>query len=84
MIDPNNVQTKKDFLDFIYALVDDYEINKNEPYQWENNTINLYLAALAGWVEDMEGAYKFKNEQVPENVNWNVIARMLAAATDYE
>jgi hypothetical protein len=81
---PITFRLRKTFISFVYSLVDYYKTAKDDRNEWENDTIDTYLSALAGWVGDMEGAYQFKGEEVPQDVNWNLIARMLAAATIYE
>ena len=81
MMDPNDIRTKEEFVEFVYYLRNVY---RNEPSRWQNDTTESYLDALAGWVESMEGAYLNRNEKMPQDVNWNVIARMLGAATIYD
>lgn len=80
-MDPNKIQSKEEFVDFIYQLRDGYRMN---PPRWQNDTIESFLGGMAGWVEDLEGAYRFKNEAVPVEINWNFIARLLAAAAVYD
>jgi hypothetical protein len=81
MIEPENVRTKQEFLSFVYALRDAYRI---DPVALQNDTVESFLGALGGWVEDMEGAYLNENQKIPEQIDWNVIARMLAAASIYD
>lgn len=81
MIDTDNIQTREQFVTFVYYLRDVY---RNDPNRWENNTIESFLDALAGWVEDMDGAYLNWNKEMPRDINWSILAKMLDAATDYE
>ncbi|MFI2365385.1 hypothetical protein [Promicromonospora sp. NPDC019610] len=54
------------------------------PDAWENATLPAYLHALAAWVRDLDGYYLNRAEPVPETPSWNLMARMLHAATGYE
>jgi len=81
MIDTDNIQTREQFVTFVHYLRDVY---RNDPNRWENNTIESFLDALAGWVEDMDGAYLNWNKEMPQDINWSILAKMLDAATDYE
>lgn len=75
------IKTKKDFVSFVYELSMDYH---NDPKSWENKDLGTFLAALAGWVDDLEGYYLNQGQQVPEKPDWQMIANMLAAAKVYE
>ncbi len=75
------VKTKEDFLVFMEKLIEDYEKNEDK---WENSNLNFYLQAIAAWVGDMDGAYTNFGLEPPQNVSWDVFARILGAATIYE
>ncbi|MFI8825652.1 hypothetical protein [Streptomyces sp. NPDC053431] len=53
-------------------------------HEWENNTLDHFLAALAAWVDDSPGAYRNREEQMPPNGDWAFMARALGAAAAYE
>lgn len=48
----DNIETKEDFLNFIYKLEEDKTLNNSE---WENADIASYLEAIGNWIEDMDG-----------------------------
>ena len=58
------IKTKKDFSSFVLELSHDFY---NNPESWENKDLGTYLAALAGWVDDMEGYYLNQGLPVPRN-----------------
>jgi len=39
---------------------------------------------LAGWAEDMDGAYMNWGEEMPADIKWDVFAKALAAASVYD
>lgn len=57
---------------------------RNNPQELENNTLPLYLEAMAAWIEDMDGYYKNSGKEVPDNLNWSIFADILSAAAVYE
>ena len=77
----NNIESKEDFVNFINLLISDYKTNV---HTWENKTIEDYLEAMANWVEDMEGYFKYKNIPIPQKIEWNLFANILIAAKMYE
>ena len=81
MPDPDAVTTREDLAGFVRALVEDY---RAEPASWENDRLDRYLEALAGWIGDMDGWFQNRGEPEPLHPDWRLVARMLAAATIYE
>lgn len=79
--DVNFIKNKADFVRFVKMLADDL---KNNPERWSNMTLPVFLEAIAGWVEDMDGYYTNKGLSVPSNVDWKVFAEILSAAKVYE
>lgn len=77
----NNIKDKQSFIEFVKLLVQNL---KENPDEWENNSLELYLEAVSSWVEDMEGYYSNNNLAIPENINWSVFANILMAAKMYE
>ncbi|MFC9343605.1 hypothetical protein ACFT0G_31155 [Streptomyces sp. NPDC057020] len=53
-------------------------------HEWENDTLDNFLEALAAWVLDSPGAYRNMGEQIPPDGDWAFMARALYAATLYE
>jgi hypothetical protein len=75
------INSKGDFLKFMDWLISDLETN---PDGWENPDLQSYLSAFARWVKDMDGYFINMREPIPEQPTWDVLARMLYAATLYE
>lgn len=75
------IQTKKDFVNFLRALKNDYLENLSS---WENKDIETFLEAMACWVEDMDGFYINQRLQVPEKPDWKVFADILMGGKLYE
>jgi len=75
------VQTKADLVTFIEALREDF---KTKPIEWENATLERYLAALASWLEDSAGYYRAMDGAEPAVPSWRTVADMLIAAKMYE
>ena len=50
----------------------------------QDESVKSYLELLTAWTQDMDGYYKNNGKQMPEDVNWDVIAAMLYAGSIYE
>ncbi|RSK26281.1 hypothetical protein EJF36_05080 [Bacillus sp. HMF5848] len=68
-----SINSKEDLVSFIDKLKNDFETNKTE---WENLSLDDYLEAIKGWVED--------TNSLPSNPNWNTFAEILMAGKYYE
>lgn len=77
----NNIKSKEELIDFLDFLSKDRSKNKEE---WQNNTIEDYLAAIGSWIEDMEGYYENMNLPIPNDENWSFIATLLYIGKIYE
>ncbi|MBD5465429.1 MAG: hypothetical protein HDR22_06370 [Lachnospiraceae bacterium] len=77
----NNIKSKEELIDFLDFLSKDRSKNKEE---WQNNTIEDYLAAIGSWIEDMEGYYENMHLLIPNNENWSFIATLLYVGKIYE
>lgn len=51
---------------------------------WENRTVEDYLGALAAWITDSPGSYRYLGEEMPPDGDWTFFARALSAAVVYE
>jgi hypothetical protein len=51
---------------------------------WANNSLPLFLEAIAAWTEDMDGYYENKGEKTPYAITWDVLTDILMAARTYE
>lgn len=77
----DTIKTKEDFIRFVYSLQNEL---KTKPAEWENQTLDSYLGAIASWIRDMNGYYVNTGNPVPEDINWAVFADILKAASIYE
>jgi hypothetical protein len=75
------IQTRNDLALFIHHLVKDL---RTHPERWENASLEAYLAALAAWVQDMEGYYRNRHEPTPHQPTWKHLGEILLAARIYE
>lgn len=72
-----NIKSKDDFINFLKALIQDYEKNGAN---WENNDIGNYLDAVGRFCDNVEGFYCNRNMEFSEQPNWKMFAIMLSAA----
>jgi hypothetical protein len=77
----NRIETREDLARFVKELGKEY---KAAPNSWENDSLQSFLAALAAWIEDMDGYYMNQNQPVPATPEWKTFGQMLAAARYYE
>jgi len=77
----NSISSRQELVEFIMALIADYE---NNSASWENKDLPNYLDGLAGWTQDMQGYFHNIGEEMPEQPSWALFAAMLLAAKDYE
>jgi hypothetical protein len=75
------IQSRDDLLRFIHHLVQDL---RTCPERWENTSLDAYLAAMAAWVQDMEGYYLNRGQAAPQHPAWKHIGEILLAARIYE
>lgn len=79
----DSVQTMEDFIRYVHELRKDLKTN---PEDFENNTLPLFLEAIADYTEHgLRGRYYFFKEHFdPEKPSWNMFARILAGASVFE
>ena len=75
------IKSRQDLAAFVIELSRSYEEIGDF---WENDRLDIFLEALGGWTEDMDGYFKNRGEACPENPSWNLFAQMLLAAMIYE
>jgi hypothetical protein len=80
-VDVDAVRTREDLARFVVALRQDLLANQAA---WENPTLERFLGALAAWCIDMPGYFHNQGVEVPEQPDWNLVPRMLTAASIYE
>jgi|LakMenE18May11ns_1017448.scaffolds.fasta_scaffold7389516_1 hypothetical protein len=76
-----SIRSREDFVAFVKALTKDLRDN---PESWENSTLEHFLEALGGWVEEMDGYYLNQGKPVPQQPDWKVVGDILMAAKMYE
>lgn len=74
-----NITGKNAFIKFLYLLAEDF---RNRPEEWENKTLDEYIEAVAGWVEDWSTCPN--NDVNWEEIDYLPIARMLYMGKIYE
>ena len=57
---------------------------REHPAEWENNTLDRYLEALAALLEALPQLHTNRGEPPPKALTWNMIAEILVRATGYE
>ena len=75
------INNREDLARFVRDLSEDCQ---NDPNSWENHDLSSFLAALSGWIMDMDGYFINRNQPVPEIPSWKTLAQMLTAAKQYE
>jgi hypothetical protein len=76
------VNNKKDFDIFLDLLRDDL---KNNPENWENNTLESFLEALQAYTNCIQNYYdNFNIEINSEKASWQVFADIFKGAIVYE
>jgi hypothetical protein len=75
------LQTRDDFIKFMHELVQDL---RTHPEHWDNSSLDGYLEAFAAWVHDMDGYYRNRGEESPQQLTWKRVGEMLLAARTYE
>jgi hypothetical protein len=77
----DGIESREDLRGFTVAPRDDLLQN---PGTWENPTLEGFLSALAAWTTDMDGYFRNRGQQVPEQPTWSLLGKMLCASKVYE
>ncbi|WP_406858744.1 hypothetical protein ABZO31_00100 [Streptomyces sp. HUAS MG47] len=77
----DEVRSRHELVTFVRELHEDYLRRGGE---WENQTLDDFLEALATWMHDSPGWYRNVGQELPEGGDWTFLARALQAATIYE
>jgi hypothetical protein len=75
------VRSREDLAQFALALRADLI---EHPDEWENGSLDRFLEAFAAWTVDMAGYFANRGEQVPDQPDWQLVAKILIAASMYE
>ena len=70
----------RQFAEFVRKLA----AQAKNPTDWENQNLPDFLEALAAWVDDMDGYFNNQGLPTPGQPSWELVGKMLAAATIYE
>jgi len=81
MAEVDQVGSREELAAFVQLLADECAARSDE---WENRSLDRFLAALAAWIHDMEGYYLNQGVQPPDTPSWKTFAEMLTAARIYE
>ncbi|MGW7166968.1 DUF7660 family protein [Streptomyces sp. NPDC054884] len=63
--------TRESLAAMIHGLCDDFHRRGKE---WENRTVEDYLGALAAWITDSPGSYRYLGEEMPPDGDWSFCA----------
>lgn len=75
----DRVTDKESFLKFMKALIDDY---RNNPDEWEHDTIDYYLDAIMAWIIDFSSCER--NNIDWDKIDYSTIAELFFAGKIYE
>jgi hypothetical protein len=75
------IKSKQDLCEFLDIIVEDLRTNRKD---WENDSLDRYLSAMAQFTKDFEG-YRIHNPlSEGEDPSWRTFGEILAAAIYYE
>ncbi|MET9919214.1 hypothetical protein ABZZ04_19265 [Streptomyces sp. NPDC006435] len=77
----DEIRSRDELVAFVRELHQDH---LRRGHEWENQSLDHFLGALAAWMDDAPGWYRNSGEQLPEEGDWTFLARALRAATVYE
>jgi hypothetical protein len=76
------VTDRQSFISFLDLLRQDYLQN---PDEWENKTLETFLAALGDYANDIQGYYDNTGQKVnADEPSWQTFADIFKGATMYE
>lgn len=74
------IETREDFSQFAQLLTQNYKKRRGE---WENDKLDRYLEAVAGFSSEFDGYVRNTGSSAAENP-WRLLASVLLAAKVYE
>jgi len=77
----SNVKSKEDLIEFINILINDIY---NKSVDSNVKPLMLYLESIQSWIEDMDGYYINTKQDIPKDIDWNLIATLLYVGKIYE
>jgi hypothetical protein len=77
----DEVRSRDELVSFVQELREDY---LRRGHEWENQSLDRFLEALAAWMRASPGWYQNFGKELPDGGDWTFLARALQAATVYE
>lgn len=78
-VDPSSIETRKDFADFVSAVLADFRATGAS--EWENGTLDRFLDAFSAFAN---ARVADAPEQEQEQASWRLFAEIVQAATGCE
>ena len=76
------IRDRKEFIAFLKKLHEDYVSNSED---WENPTLDRFLAAMVAYAKDIQGYYDNSNQKINGNdASWQIFSDILEGAKTYE
>ena len=76
------IQSRQAFIAFLQQLHQDYLANRQD---WENDSLDKFLEALASYAQEIPGYYQNMRQDTDADIaSWQVFADMLLGAKVYE
>jgi hypothetical protein len=75
------VNSRQSFLRFAENLRRDFITN---PAEWENDQLDSFLEAIVAWTSDIDAYYRNRDEALPKEPSWKMLAEILYAGKGYE
>lgn len=77
----SEIKHREDLIRLIREICDQVATHADE---WPNSDLPAFLEAMAAWIEDMDGYYAGRGEQVPRHLSWKNVGEIIATALIYE
>jgi hypothetical protein len=77
----DQVQDHRDLARIVEAMRADLLAHPNE---WENHTLEHYLDGLAALADSLDSLLTNREEDMPKQPSWTLIAELLTGASGYE
>ncbi len=75
------VETREDFVEFMEAY---WRSLKETPNDWQNDTLECFLSAFERYADGIDGWYRNRGVEFPENPTWEMFAHMFMGARIYD
>ena len=79
--DPETVGTREDLSEFLRELAQRVSSGSIET---EHGSVAGYVEAASGWVADLPGYFANRDEPMPDEPDWSLVASIFLAAMVYE